>query len=167
MPNILHEILVLNLKIGFEDWIHKWVQNKWRGSSGQPVKNVKLIQYISALIADRYDRGQNVHLQYVKGHSGDVGNDGADALAVAGCALPILSERDWSAAQRALENQVSNTVEQDNDDLMDGINWEVCGFRSLDAFGTDIYCRNMKEMTKTCGLMRYLSWAKGRPLTHL
>jgi ribonuclease HI len=129
--NISYKTLVLNLQTGFEDWIHKWVQNSWRSSSGQAVKNAELIQYISALIGDRYDRGQNVHLQYVKGHSGDVGNDGADALAVSGCALPALPERDWSDAQKTLENQVPNTIEQEDNDLMEDINWEVCGFRSL------------------------------------
>ena len=34
-------------------------------------------------------------LEYVRGHSGNVGNDGADALAVAGCGFPEKLERDW------------------------------------------------------------------------
>lgn len=70
-----------------------------------------------------------MYIQYVKGHSGDVGNDGADALAVAGCAFPALPERDWSAAQRALENRGSEPALQETDDLMEDVNWDVRGIQ--------------------------------------
>lgn len=45
-----------------------------------------------------------MHLKYVKGHSGDTGNDGADGLAVSGCGYPEVGERDWDAARGVVEN---------------------------------------------------------------
>jgi ribonuclease HI len=84
------------------------VKNGWMSASKQPVKNKELIRYISALIDLRYHHGQNVHLQYVKGHSGDEGNDGADQLAVNGCLMPEVPERDWNAAREAIENLPSD-----------------------------------------------------------
>lgn len=59
--------------------------------------NKELIDYILTLIETRQRSGQPVQLEYVKGHSGNVGNDGADALAVAGCSLREVPERDWIA----------------------------------------------------------------------
>jgi len=44
----------------------------------------------------RESAGQKVQLQYVRGHVGVVGNEGADLLAVRGTALPPIAERDWS-----------------------------------------------------------------------
>ena len=57
--------------------------------------NKELIDYILALLENRQRSGQPVQFEYVKGHSGDVGNDGADALAVAGCDRPEIPDRDW------------------------------------------------------------------------
>ena len=76
-------------------WCFTWRNNGWRTSSGGPVANKELIDYILTLFETRQRSGQPVKFEYVKGHSGDVGNDGADALAVAGCSLPVLPERDW------------------------------------------------------------------------
>ena len=36
-----------------------------------------------------------MHLQYVKGHAGEEGNEGADWLANQGALRPEESERDW------------------------------------------------------------------------
>lgn len=88
----------------FGSWIHSWVDNCWRTASGRPVKHKELIQYISSLLIARHDSGQCVYLQYVKGHSGNEGNDGADQLAVAGCSKPELPERDWDAERELIES---------------------------------------------------------------
>jgi len=77
------------------EWSLKWRNNGWKTSSGGPVLNKELIDYILTLLETRQRAGQPVQLEYVKGHSGDVGNDGADAMAVAGCARPVMPDRDW------------------------------------------------------------------------
>jgi ribonuclease HI len=84
------------------------------------VLNKEIIDYVLTLLETRQRSGQPVQLEYVKGHSGDVGNDGADALAVAGCYLPEIPERDWVGLKE------THNLEQDMmADLMAGINPDV------------------------------------------
>jgi hypothetical protein len=49
---------------------------------------------------------QKIRLQHVKGHSGDVGNDGADAMANIGTLLPVVEDRDWEALEMKLSEQL-------------------------------------------------------------
>ena len=60
---------------GIETWIHGWKKNGWRTSDKKPVKNVDLWQALDALAA-----AQQIEWRWVKGHSGDPGNERADAL---------------------------------------------------------------------------------------
>eukprot|EP01053_Blabericola_migrator_P007750 Blabericola_migrator_1__7749@NODE_395_length_8977_cov_183_416835_g72_i1_p4_GENE_NODE_395_length_8977_cov_183_416835_g72_i1NODE_395_length_8977_cov_183_416835_g72_i1_p4_ORF_typecomplete_len278_score34_76RNase_H/PF00075_24/2_1e47RVT_3/PF13456_6/3_4e03RVT_3/PF13456_6/6_4e09DUF3275/PF11679_8/0_0011Cauli_VI/PF01693_16/0_13Cauli_VI/PF01693_16/9e03_NODE_395_length_8977_cov_183_416835_g72_i162607093 len=60
------------------EWIKNWKRNGWKNASGQPVCNQDLITQIDALLMKR---GKAVKFVWVRGHSGDPGNDAADALA--------------------------------------------------------------------------------------
>lgn len=60
---------------GIETWIHGWKKNGWRTSDKKPVKNVDLWQALDALATQ-----QHIEWRWVKGHSGDPGNERADAL---------------------------------------------------------------------------------------
>lgn len=60
---------------GIETWIHGWKKNGWRTSDKKPVKNMDLWQALDALAAQ-----QRIEWRWVKGHSGDPGNERADAL---------------------------------------------------------------------------------------
>ena len=92
--------------IGFQNWISNWSRNGWVNSSKEPVKNVGIIRYISALLDLRAKSGQKVRLQYVKGHSGDTGNDGADAQANQGTTQPPRGELDWAAMEKELRKKI-------------------------------------------------------------
>ncbi|KAI0635492.1 ribonuclease H-like domain-containing protein [Trametes polyzona] len=81
----------------FRSWMPKWLKNNFKTASGEPVKNAPLIRYLSALLDERAREGQKVHLQYIKGHAGHEGNEGADQLANVGATLPSDPERDWVA----------------------------------------------------------------------
>ncbi len=48
-----------------------------------------------------------VHLQYVKGHAGIEGNEGADYCANQGAVLPQEPERDWDALVDDLQNVIA------------------------------------------------------------
>lgn len=61
---------------GIEDWMPGWKRKGWVNASRQPVKNVELWK---ALDAAR--NAHDVQWRWVKGHSGDPGNELADALA--------------------------------------------------------------------------------------
>ncbi len=61
---------------GITEWIHGWKQRGWKTADKKPVKNTDLWQRLDAL--------RNLHQvewRWVKGHSGDPGNERADALA--------------------------------------------------------------------------------------
>lgn len=50
----------------------------WKTASKQPVKNAELWKELDALVEDS---GHTIEWRWVKGHSGDVGNERADMLA--------------------------------------------------------------------------------------
>jgi ribonuclease HI len=61
---------------GITTWIHNWKKRGWKTADNKPVKNIDLWQRLDALAGTH-----QVHWRWVKGHSGDPGNERADALA--------------------------------------------------------------------------------------
>jgi len=61
---------------GITSWINAWKRNGWRTSAKQPVKNADLWQALDAATARHH-----IEWRWVKGHSGELGNERADALA--------------------------------------------------------------------------------------
>lgn len=60
------------------EWMKGWKAKGWRTSTG-PVKNVDLMQTLDALAAKR-----DVRWTWVRGHTGEIGNERADRLAAQG-----------------------------------------------------------------------------------
>lgn len=63
---------------GITEWIHGWKAKGWRTAARQPVKNAELWQRLDALVEQG---GHRIDWRWVRGHSGDPGNERADALA--------------------------------------------------------------------------------------
>jgi ribonuclease HI len=61
---------------GITEWIIGWKKRGWKTAARKPVKNADLW-----LLLDELAAGQQVDWHWVKGHSGDPGNDKADELA--------------------------------------------------------------------------------------
>ena len=61
---------------GITDWIHGWKKKGWKNSKKEAVANRELWEALDAL-----NQIHDVDWQWVKGHSGDEGNDKADELA--------------------------------------------------------------------------------------
>ena len=61
---------------GLTTWLPGWKRNGWRTSAKKPVKNVDLWQLLDTEVA-RHE----ITWIWVKGHSGDPGNERADTLA--------------------------------------------------------------------------------------
>ena len=59
--------------------------------------------YADALITMRREAGQDVRFQHVRGHAGEEGNEGADALAVHGSRLGKVDARNWGKLRLQLE----------------------------------------------------------------
>ena len=64
------------VKDGITKWISNWKKNGWKTSSKKPVKNMELWKEL-----DKLNSNYKINWQWVKGHSGNIGNEKADALA--------------------------------------------------------------------------------------
>ncbi|MDX8380480.1 MAG: ribonuclease HI [Ghiorsea sp.] len=64
---------------GITEWIHGWKKKDWKNSKKEPVANKDLWEDL-----DKVNQIHQVNWQWVKGHSGDEGNERADELARAG-----------------------------------------------------------------------------------
>ena len=64
------------VKDGITKWLSNWKSNGWRTASKKPVANQDLWEQLDQAV---YDHQVNWH--WVKGHSGDPGNERADELA--------------------------------------------------------------------------------------
>ena len=82
------------------------MKNGFLSARGEAVKNAGIIRCTSMQLNIRASHPQKIRLQHVKGHSGDVGNDGADAMANIGTLLPTVEDRDWEALEMKLKEQL-------------------------------------------------------------
>jgi ribonuclease HI len=64
------------LRQGITAWLPEWKARGWRTAARQPVKNQDLWQRLEAALARH-----RVEWRWVRGHSGDPGNERADQLA--------------------------------------------------------------------------------------
>lgn len=64
------------VKDGITQWIFGWKNNGWKNASKKPVKNDDLWKKLDELV-----QFHSVEWKWVKGHSGDPGNERADELA--------------------------------------------------------------------------------------
>src|SRR6056297_463172 len=64
------------LRDGIKSWLANWKRKGWKTAAKKPVKNKDLWQALDAA-AERHE----IDWRWVKGHSGDPGNDRADELA--------------------------------------------------------------------------------------
>lgn len=64
------------VKNGITSWLANWKRNGWKTAAKKPVKNADLWQQLDAAT-----QPHQIDWRWVKGHSGDVGNDMADELA--------------------------------------------------------------------------------------
>ncbi len=82
-----HVILYLDseyVRKGITEWIAGWKARGWRTATRQEVKNVDLWKRLDAAV---FHAGHRIEWRWVKGHSGDPGNERADLLANRGVEL--------------------------------------------------------------------------------
>ena len=61
---------------GINSWIHNWKKNNWKTANKRDVKNKDLWIQLDNLVSKH-----NIAWEWVKGHSGNPGNEKADELA--------------------------------------------------------------------------------------
>ncbi len=64
------------LRKGVLEWMAGWKARNWKTAAKNPVKNRDLWEQLDQLVV-----GQDIEWHWVKGHSGDPGNERADMLA--------------------------------------------------------------------------------------
>jgi len=64
------------VKNGITSWINKWVENGWKTAAKKDVANKDLWVKLQSIVVTR-----EVTWNWVRGHSGDTGNERADFLA--------------------------------------------------------------------------------------
>jgi ribonuclease HI len=64
------------VKLGITEWIEKWLQNNWKTSSKQKVKNLELW-----IELNKVSKKHKIEWLWVKGHAGDPINEEVDTLA--------------------------------------------------------------------------------------
>jgi ribonuclease HI len=91
------------VKKGLNEWMKNWKKNNWKTSQGKPVLNQDLWQ-----ILDQFNNNL-VQWQYVRGHSGNEGNDRADRIAndFARGLVPSLKQ-DFSIFDDDFQRKISN-----------------------------------------------------------
>lgn len=62
----------------YNDWIRKWARSNWKTSKGQPVENLAVMQELYTYITRPFF---NATVQKCSGHTGEIGNELADAVA--------------------------------------------------------------------------------------
>ncbi len=78
------------LKKGITEWIEQWIKNNWQTSNKKLVSNIDLWQSLDMLM-----QAHKIDWYWVQGHSGNIGNEIADRLAVKGKeeALKIINKQ--------------------------------------------------------------------------
>lgn len=89
---------------GITMWIRGWKRNGWLTKDGEPVKNRELWQQLDYLCSLHH-----VNWQWVRGHSGNRGNEIADALAVKGKEEEKARIKAW--LERKFEPPISQPIE--------------------------------------------------------
>lgn len=64
------------VRLGITEWLPAWMLRGWKTAAKKPVKNADLWQRLFDVAAKHV-----IEWRWVKGHSGDVGNERADELA--------------------------------------------------------------------------------------
>ena len=88
------------VKNGINQWIHKWKKNGWKTASKKPVKNKDLWKQLDYLVREHI-----IDWEWVRGHSGNPGNEKADLLANKGI-LEHLEKNDLTLSKNIARRNV-------------------------------------------------------------
>ncbi len=87
-------------------WVKGWKKKGWKKSDGNPVQNQDLLEILDEL------NSEQVKWQYVKGHSGNIGNERCDAIArtYASGKTPSLQQLSSTNCYKTLPNTSETNV---------------------------------------------------------
>lgn len=71
-------------EVVFTGYISSWICKGWKKTNNRPPENLELWKLTVQEIYDHIESGSNIKCQWVKGHSGEEGNEIADLLSNTG-----------------------------------------------------------------------------------
>ena len=72
---------------GFKEYLEQWRRNQWRASTGNQIKNIDYWTLVGEIKDQFLLNNIEITVSHVYGHSGNYGNESADALATNGIIL--------------------------------------------------------------------------------
>lgn len=69
---------------GFTKWLPSWVKNNYTKATGEPIANKEVWREVMATYSDLLNNGVKIDFKWVKGHSGEFGNNMVDKFAFIG-----------------------------------------------------------------------------------
>jgi ribonuclease HI len=93
-------------------WLSKWKSNNWIKSDGTPVKGQEWWKLLSSELDNHKSNGVQVNFVWVKGHSGEVGNEQADQLATLAVTKNKEGDRGHTIKETPLEKYWSETYQK-------------------------------------------------------
>ena len=84
-------------------WLDKYASNGWKKSNGETISNVKLWQDVYQIKHDYAKNGGKLMVSWVKGHSGEPGNEKADTLASIG----VLNAAKGDTTKQSVETETN------------------------------------------------------------
>lgn len=122
---------------GLQEWIPKWIKNNWLKADGAPVANADLWKELNALKGEWLGRGNKLEMTWVKGHSGDIGNDKADlnALRGGGSTAPVEVKAEANEINKPKKKPMSPLIMESRALFMINNGMEPTGFYYLYNLG--------------------------------
>ncbi len=106
------------LKNGITKWIKGWKRKGWKTSTGKAVLNKDLWQQLDQLTQTLVDHQLNIDWRYVRGHTGNAGNERCDQIARAfSHAQPITLKQHIPSADIATSDKQRGEESADHKDL--------------------------------------------------
>ncbi len=100
------------LKNGITKWIKGWKRKGWKTSAGKPVLNKDLWQQLDELTQSLSSTDLTMDWRYVRGHTGNLGNERCDAIARAfSHSSPISLQQYKVPAKAAASKKTANETE--------------------------------------------------------
>ncbi|EKD89592.1 MAG: hypothetical protein ACD_33C00036G0003 [uncultured bacterium] len=68
----------------YSDNLDKWINNGWKNTNNKEIVHIAEWKYVYLLLSNLKEKNITVNINWIKGHSGDHGNDTADLYSVIG-----------------------------------------------------------------------------------
>jgi ribonuclease HI len=136
------------VKKGVTQWLAGWKRKGWKTAKGSPVLNQDLWETLDHLNSD------SIEWRYVKGHSGDIGNDRCDQIARAfssGITPNLCSGLPESKMSSALDHQPNNSSGL-FEPRMQTLNHSLQTLRLADEIATQGYLITIEELAALLSL---------------